>query len=44
MERDLYEYLVSEIREQLAAAAGWENILSSMGVTFVDIDDGEGRK
>ena len=44
MNPDLYEYLINEIKAQLQEAKGWEIILSEAGVTFVDINDGEGNK
>ena len=43
MDRELHEYLASEIRERLEEAKCWENIMTAMGVTLVDID-GEGKQ
>ena len=43
MDKELQEYLVGEIKEQVHRARQWEDVLSAMGVTFVDFDMLEGE-
>ena len=42
-EEELRQHLMNEIKEQLQEGKRWGIILSEAGVTFVDINDGEGN-